>query len=127
MTGASHAGSCVLLVEDEIMVSMMLQDRLERAGYRVLTAATLDAALTLAAHGQVDVAVLDINLDGQPSFPVAEVLRQRGIPFTFSSGYGVEGLPPSYRSESMLQKPYATEALLNALDRLLGAGTVATE
>ena len=127
MTGASHAGSCVLLVEDEIMVSMMLEDRLERAGYRVLTAATLDTALTLAADGQVDVAVLDINLDGRPSFPVAEVLRQRGIPFTFSSGYGAEGLPPSYRGESMLQKPYATKALLDVLDRLLGAGTVATD
>ena len=109
---------CVLLVEDEIMVSMLLEDRLEHAGYRVLAAATVEAGLKLAREGLIDVAVLDVNLNGESSFPVAEVLRKRGIGFTFASGYGVEGLPPEYRGEAVLQKPYDTKTLLGVLTSL---------
>ena len=105
------------------MVSLMLEDRLEQAGYRVLTAATLDDALTLATRAEADVAVLDVNLDGQQSFPVAEILRSRGIPFTFASGYGVDGVPQFYRGENMLQKPYDTRMLLDALSRLRANAT----
>ena len=119
MMAANDAAPCVLLVEDEIMVAMMLEDRLEQAGYQVLAAANLDAALTLARDEAIGVAVLDVNLDGIASFPVADLLRQRGIPFTFASGYGAEGVPPAYRCESMLQKPFDTGALLDVLSRLL--------
>lgn len=122
MMAASAAASCVLLVEDEIMVSMMLEDRLEQAGYRVVSAANLDAALMLARDEEIGVAVLDVNLDGIASFPVADLLRQRGIPFTFASGYGAEGVPLAYRCESMLQKPFDTGALLGVLSRLLDEG-----
>ena len=120
MTAVTQAAPSVLLVEDEIMVAMMLEDRLEQAGYRVLAAANLGDALELARLEQIDVAVLDINLDGESSFPVAEVLRQRGIAFTFASGYGNVGLPERYRSENMLQKPFDSNALLGALSRLRG-------
>ncbi len=113
---------CVLLVEDEIMVSMMLEDRLEQAGYRVLTAANVKAALNLVRHRPIDVAVLDVNLEREPSFPVAEALRQRGIGFTFASGYGIDGVLPEYRGENMLQKPYDTRVLLDVLTRLRGEG-----
>lgn len=121
MTANEHQ-PCVLLVEDEIMVSMMLEDRLERAGYRVLTAASVDAALSLVRQWPVDVAVLDVNLDGELSFPVAEALRERGVGFTFASGYGIDGVPPQYRGENMLQKPYDTRTLLDLLARLRGDG-----
>lgn len=120
MIAANHAAPCVLLVEDEIMVSMMLEDRLEQAGYRVLAAANLSDALELACLEQIDVAVLDINLDGELSFPVAEVLRKRGIAFTFASGYGVDGVPQHFHGENMLQKPFDSSALLGALSRLRG-------
>lgn len=119
---------CVLLVEDEIMVSMMLEDRLEHAGYRVLAAANLRSALELAREGLIDVAVLDVNLAGESSFPVADALRKRGIPFTFASGYGIEGLPQEYRREAVLQKPYDTKTLLGLLTSLQvqrGSGNVA--
>lgn len=118
MNPRPHAAPCVLLVEDEIMISMMLQDRLEQAGYRVLAATNLDDALKLACEAFIDVAVLDVNLSGEPSFPIADALRRRGIAFTFASGYGVDGLPPEYRGEAVLQKPYDTKALLNLLTSL---------
>ena len=113
-----HTASCVLLVEDEIMVSMMLEDRLEHAGYRVLAAANLGSALKLAREESIDIAVLDVNLNGEPSFPVAEALRERGIAFAFASGYGIEGLPQEYRGEAILQKPYDTKTLLGLLTSL---------
>ena len=118
MNAEANAAPRVLVVEDEIMVSMMLEDRLERAGYRVLAAATLDDALKLAREERIDVAVLDVNLGGQRSFPVAEALRRRGIAFTFASGYGADGLPPEYRDEAILQKPYDSKTLLGMLTSL---------
>lgn len=115
MTKNSPSLPRVLLVEDEVMVSMMVQDYLEQAGFHVLAAANLADALKLAEHGEIDVAVLDVNLDDEPSFPVAEALRQRGIAFMFASGYGVEGVPQQYRNERMLQKPFGARALLETL------------
>lgn len=115
---ATGASRCVLLVEDEIMISMMLEDRLEQNGYRVLAVANLADALQLVREESIDVAVLDINLNGEASFPVADALRERGIAFAFTSGYGIEGLPPEYRAEAILQKPYDTKALLGVLTSL---------
>ena len=110
---------CVLIVEDEMCLAMMLQDLLEDAGYRVLKAARLPAALALAETAQFDVAMLDINLAGTEVFPAAEVLRRRGIPFLFTSGYGCDGLPPDFRESPMLQKPYNQVLLIQALETLL--------
>ena len=110
---------CVLLAEDEMMVAMMLEDRLEHFGYRVLKAARLARCLELAESAQIDLAILDINLAGEVSFPVAAVLRRRGIPFVFSSGYGDDGLPEDWRGEKVLQKPYDTKQLVAVLTDLL--------
>lgn len=116
-----RARRCVLLVEDEIMIAMMLQDRLEQAGYRVLCAATFGVALKLAREASIDIGVLDVNLCGKTSFPVADALRERGIGFVFASGYGIDGLPPQYRGDPILQKPYETKALLSLLAAAQGA------
>lgn len=113
--------SCVLLAEDEMMVAMMLEDRLEHFGYQVLKAARLAACLALAESAAIDVAILDINLAGEVSFPVAEVLRRRGIPFVFSSGYGDDGLPAAWKGEKVLQKPYDTHQLISMLNGLCNA------
>ncbi len=80
--------TCVLLAEDEMLLAMMLEDRLEHFGYRVIKAARVAGCLVLAESAAIDVAILDINLAGEESFPVATVLRRRGIPFLFSSGPG---------------------------------------
>jgi CheY-like chemotaxis protein len=106
---------CVLVVEDEAMVAMMLEDRLAYSGYRVLMAASVDAALELVDTESIDVALLDINLAGQQSFPVADQLLERGIPFVFASGYGDEGIPPQFDGVPVLQKPYDSQALKQAL------------
>ncbi|GAB2556330.1 response regulator [Rhodanobacter koreensis] len=110
---------CILLAEDEMMLAMMLEDRLNASGYRVLKAARLAKCLELAESAPIDLAILDINLAGEASYPVAMVLRRRGIPFVFSSGYGEGDLPEVWRNEKTLQKPYDTRQLTEALTDLL--------
>lgn len=111
----------VLLAEDEMFVAMMVEDRLEASGYRVTKAARLSQALELAEAEPFDAAILDINLAGENSYPVADVLRARGIPFVFSSGYEGVSIPEAYRNELVVQKPYDTRRLLEALDACMQA------
>lgn len=110
---------CILIAEDEMLVAMMLEDRLESEGYTVIKASHLARGLAMAESEQIDVAMLDINLGGQASFPIATVLRRRAIPFLFSSGYGQDGLPAEWGGEKVLQKPYDGKQMLAALDALL--------
>ncbi len=117
MTAA--AKPCILIAEDEMLVAMMLEDRLETLGYTVLKAARLMHGLELAESAPIDLALLDINLAGEQSFPIATVLTQRGIPFMFSSGYGEEDLPTDWSREKRLQKPYDGKQLVAALNVLL--------
>lgn len=112
---------CILVAEDEMLLAMMLEDRLEAHGYIVIKVARLGRALELAESEPIDVALLDINLAGEESFPIAAVLRRRGIPFVFSSGYGSDGLSEDWRSEKMLQKPYDSKQLMAALDAVRAA------
>lgn len=112
---------CILLAEDEMMLAMMLEDRLNASGYNVIKAARLTKCLELAESAEIDLAILDINLAGEVSFPAALVLRRRGIPFVFSSGYGGEDIPAMWRNETVLQKPYDTRQLNAALTALRAA------
>ena len=110
---------CVLVVEDEMCLAMMLEDLLVDAGYRVFKAARVRSALELVETERLNAAILDINLAGKPVFPVADALTQRGVPLMFTSGYGHQGLPPEYSGHTMLQKPYGLEQLHEALAALL--------
>jgi CheY-like chemotaxis protein len=73
--------------------------------------------LSLAGEAQFDLAMLDVNLAGENSFPVAEILARRGIPFLFATGYGIKGIAEEYRSYPVLQKPFRARDLEQALDQ----------
>ncbi len=112
----------VLLVEDEMMVARMLHRMLTELGYAVVGPATgVDEAMKLIGGGGIDAAVLDINLDGEMSFPVADELTNRGIPFVFSTGYGEEVLSNGYHASRLLKKPYRRSRLEGALADLVAA------
>ncbi len=97
----------ILVVEDEMMIALMIEDMLEQLGYEVVgMAMRLDAGLRLARTSSIDVAILDVNLDGRLSFPVADVLAARQIPFFFATGYGRDGLSEAYRTALTLSKPF---------------------
>ncbi len=82
-------GRRVLVVEDEMMIRMLLDGMLTDLGHTVAAeAGRIDEALALARQAEFDVAILDVNLNGQPITPVVEVLVRRGLPFIFATGYG---------------------------------------
>ena len=112
----------VLIVEDEVLLSMHLEDLLTDIGHEVVAQATrIDDAMRLAREIDIDFAILDINVAGTKSFPVANILRQRGIPFAFATGYGAEGFLDGYREELALRKPYSKEDLEQTLMRVFAA------
>ena len=117
-------GKRVLVVEDEALAAMLLEDNLESLGCTVVgTAARLEAAEQQARSAAIDVATLDVNLAGKLSYPVAEILRGRDIPFVFATGYGSLALPEQFRDCVVLTKPYSQGQLAEALRRSLsGAG-----
>lgn len=82
-------------------------------------AARVDQALAMIKEEAIDAAVLDVNLNGQASYAVADALTLRGVPFVFSTGYANARLQGSYRSFRVLQKPYQQAELSNALAKLL--------
>lgn len=109
----------VLLIEDEVLVAMHIEDVLTDSGCEVVALATdLRQAVTLARTVDIDFAVLDINLGGEQSFPAAQVLRERGVPFLFISGYSSGGIAEDYRNELRLRKPLRTPELVEAIERL---------
>ena len=117
MTDASPLdGLRVLVVEDEMMVSMLIEDMLADMGCKVVgPASRLEEALDLAKIADIDCAVLDVNLGGQPIFPVADVLRERGAPFAFATGYGDAGLRDVDKGTPVLQKPFRESDLARVL------------
>lgn len=103
----------ILLVEDEMMVSMLMEDALTDAGYQVRTVGRLGKALELAKTETFDAALLDLNLNGERSFPVAALLHEHKVPFAFSSGYSNADreIPSEYSHCPMLQKPFGLDQL----------------
>ena len=118
---ATLNGLKVLVVEDEMLVSMLVEDMLADLGCTVVgPAAEIDEAMTLAQSADIDLALLDVNLGGKPIFPVADALKARGVPFAFASGYGEAGLSEDHRGASVLQKPFREADLAKALRGLVG-------
>lgn len=105
----------VLVVEDETVVSFLVEDMLLELGCReVVHAADIGSALRLIEDG-VDLAVLDVNLGGEKVYPVAEFLTARGIPFVFATGYGRQGLEADWLDRPVIQKPFRLDVLADAL------------
>jgi CheY-like chemotaxis protein len=107
---------CILVVEDEMMLMMLIEDALTDAGCcRPLVASRIPKAVALSETEAIDCAILDVNLAGEDVYSVADVLSRRDIPFIFSTGYGKESLPAQYRDRPILPKPYVPEQIAQAI------------
>ncbi|MGR4862344.1 response regulator [Caulobacter sp. LARHSG274] len=113
----------MLVVEDELLLALMLEDMLADFGCVVAgPAETVAKALSLiAATTDIDAAILDVHIGGEMVFPVADALRDRRVPFVFSTGFGPSDLATRYPGSPLLAKPYPPEALASTLARLRGA------
>lgn len=113
----------VLVVEDEMLVALLLEDRLVALGCDVVgPAATIGEGLDLLRSKPVDAAVLDVNINGEKVFPVADALAERGIPFLFATAYGAAGVADRHNGRAVLDKPYQERALEHALRAALLSG-----
>jgi CheY-like chemotaxis protein len=113
---AAQGGKRVLVVEDELMIRMLIEDMLTELGFTVAAEASrIDAAVNAARTAEIDIAVLDVNLNGQTTGPVAEALSARGTPFVFATGYSEQGLPEAFRNRPTLKKPFQLDGLKSAL------------
>ena len=112
----------ILIVEDEPILAIALQDILEGLGYAVVGPALRVApALALAADGDIDGAILDVNMGEAHSYGIAAVLAARGIPYLFATGYGREGLEAGHETTPVLPKPYREKQVAVAVAQLFGA------
>lgn len=120
--GGGHvlAGRRILVVEDETLISMLIESILEAHGGQVVgPASRLAEGLGKARSEPLDAAILDVNLGSTTCFPIADLLMTREIPFVFLSGYGAASLPPDYDNQLFLQKPFGETDLIDAVCRCL--------
>ena len=109
----------VLLVEDEAIIAMLMEDMLAEFSCDVAaTVGELDAATVAARSDHFDMAFIDVNLHGASAYPVADILRARGIPFAFVTGYGTAGADAAYADVPVLQKPFRVQELEAIIERL---------
>ena len=112
----------VFLVEDEPSLMYVLEESIRSLGCAVGEKAEhLPEALERAQSNAFDVAMLDVNLHGQESFPVADVLMERGIPFVFTTGFGATKLPDRFKRAPVMEKPFRLKDIRRAISELQAA------
>lgn len=104
-----------------MMIALHIEDVLGDAGYEVVgPAMRLDQAIELVKNEPVDLALLDVNLGGDRSFPAADLLTEKGVPVIFLTGYGAHGLEDRFKSAPTINKPFEPENLAEMVTEALG-------
>ncbi len=116
----------ILLVDDEPLISMLVEDWLAELGHEVVgPARSLQDGLALADSDGLDGAILDLRLGDENSYPLANALRARGVPFAFATGDGGPNDEPGFETALLLAKPFDYEGVKSVLDQLLGQAPAA--
>ncbi|QND44493.1 response regulator (plasmid) [Rhizobium lusitanum] len=114
------SGRRVLVVEDEMLVLIMIEDMLADLGCASVTgAATINQAIALIESQGFDAAMLDMNLNGNMTYLVADALATHGVPFAFSTGYSGDDIRDGYRDRPVLRKPFMDKDLVEIFTHLL--------
>lgn len=115
-------GRSAFIVEDEPIIGFALEDMLRDLGFeQVHLSTTMADARRYLENNAPDVAILDVNIHGERSYPVAETLASVPIPFIFATGYGDAEHPPAFKSVPTLTKPYNLNSLRTALAAATGS------
>jgi CheY-like chemotaxis protein len=117
----------VLIVEDETMVSMVIEDMVcDLGGHVVGPVASFEPAMACALEADFDLAILDVNLDGLAVYPIADALCERGIPFIFTTGYDSSVIPQRYQGRCVLSKPFSHRTFCKSVEEILAAAAAKT-
>lgn len=128
MTSSGATRCRVLVVEDEPLVGMEIEDAIADLGHQVVgPIAELHEAVELAANEALCCAILDINIRGGHSYPVADILLGRGVPVLLLSGYGELTLPERLHGETLLAKPFTAEQLDTAIRNLCARAVISVQ
>ena len=113
----SLAGRTILIVEDEYFIANEIARGFRAMGARIVgPASTVERALDLIGRTErIDLAVLDVNLQGEMVYPVAEKLERKGVRFVFATGYDSDTIPPHYAAVTRCEKPVDPAAIARAL------------
>jgi CheY-like chemotaxis protein len=118
--GEQLSGLTVLVVEDEPLIALMVEDMLRDFGAQeVVLVHDLETALDIADRLKVDLALVDVLLGNQNSYPIAHKLAARDVPFAFTTGVPPDGIEEGYRDRPILTKPYRQDELQAIFDVLL--------
>jgi len=113
-------GKRILVIEDEYYIASDLKRALLREGAVVVGPFnTVPQGLAAVSNDPIDAALIDVNLEGVTSFPIADKLDEQGVPYTFLTGYDGTTLPDGYRNRPRLAKPFTMEIVLNSLRDLI--------
>ncbi|AOH83213.1 hypothetical protein AWL63_03710 [Sphingomonas panacis] len=123
MSEQGLVGRRILVVEDEYLIADDVCAALVAAGAEVLgPCPTVEAAAAMVAHeARIDAALLDINLRGDPVFPVADALAARGVPFAFATGYDRWAIPSRFEAVALLEKPLKDRQIIATLEPMMPA------
>ena len=110
----------IVIVEDDYFIANDLATDFAKVGLQIVgPVPSLAKALRLIEEGQIDGAVLDINLDGDKVYEVADALMSRGVPIVFVTGYERPSIPERYIDVPLCLKPVASDKVLEELERLI--------
>jgi CheY-like chemotaxis protein len=113
-------GLRVLVVEDEMLVSLLIEEMLiDHACAIIGPFASVPAAVEAAMTEEIDVALLDVNIGGLKVYPVANALMARRIPFLFLSGYGESAVPKDRPEWRVCSKPFREGDLIEMMSQQL--------
>lgn len=113
----------IMVVEDELMICMLVEEIILAMGHEIVGPAhSVESALKLIETEKIDFATLDVNLGRSLVYPVADKLKEKGIPFVFSTGYGVNGLDDIYKNNPVISKPFTEKMFMAKLGMVMGCG-----
>lgn len=106
----------ILVVEDDAMLSLAMEDILQKLGCKNLTFAfDLASAMAIAETGSFSIAFLDVDLNGELSLPVARILRKKDVPCFFTTGFGSRFDYEDMQEAPIIRKPYSEQDIRQAL------------
>jgi CheY-like chemotaxis protein len=118
---SQHSMPRILVLDDEPLISMMIEDWLAELGCETVGPVhSVRDALGLIGSVAIDGAILDVSLGAEDCYPVADRLRELGVPIAFATGYGPGSIAARFKGELILLKPFDFEAVSEIIAKLVG-------